>query len=77
MADVDPPGGDSDAAPVAGTPVALILAAGAGSRFRGPGHKLDAPLRGRPVLERAVDHPAAVRCRPPPRATGPGAPAPQ
>jgi molybdenum cofactor cytidylyltransferase len=46
-------GGDG---PVAGTPVALVLAAGAGSRFRGPGHKLDARLRGRPVLERAVDN---------------------
>lgn len=34
--------------------VAVVLAAGAGSRFRGPTHKLDAPLRGRPVLERSV-----------------------
>lgn len=34
--------------------VAVILAAGAGRRFAGPGHKLDAPLRGLPVLQRAV-----------------------
>ncbi len=34
--------------------VAVILAAGAGTRFRGPVHKLDAEVRGRPVLERAV-----------------------
>ncbi len=47
---------DGSADAVVGTPVALILAAGAGSRFRGPGHKLDAPLAGRPVLERAVDN---------------------
>ena len=45
---------------VAGNPAALILAAGAGRRFRGPGHKLDAPLRGRPVLERAVDNAMAA-----------------
>jgi CTP:molybdopterin cytidylyltransferase MocA len=56
MAAAPDPVGDADGAPVAGTPVALILAAGAGRRFRGPGHKLDAPLRGRPVLERAVDN---------------------
>jgi CTP:molybdopterin cytidylyltransferase MocA len=47
---------DGSAAAVVGLPVALILAAGAGSRFRGSGHKLDAELRGRPVLERAVDN---------------------
>jgi len=34
--------------------VAVVLAAGAGTRFRGSGHKLDAQVRGRPVLERAV-----------------------
>jgi molybdenum cofactor cytidylyltransferase len=34
--------------------VSVVLAAGAGSRFRGPGHKLDAAVGGRPVLERAV-----------------------
>jgi len=34
--------------------VAVILAAGGGTRFRGPGHKLDAQVRDRPVLERAV-----------------------
>ena len=50
------PGGDpgprGDAAPC--PIVAIVLAAGAGRRFRGPTHKLDAALRGRPVLERAV-----------------------
>ena len=34
--------------------VSVVLAAGAGSRFQGPGHKLDAAVGGRPVLERAV-----------------------
>ncbi|MET0146478.1 MAG: NTP transferase domain-containing protein [Ilumatobacteraceae bacterium] len=34
---------------------AVVLAAGAGSRFRGPGHKLDARLGGRSIVERAVD----------------------
>ena len=53
---MDPTRDDGSAEAVVGNPVALILAAGAGSRFRGPGHKLDAPLRGRPVLERAVDN---------------------
>lgn len=46
-------GGD---APVGGTPVVVVLAAGAGSRYRGPGHKLDARLGGRPILERAVEN---------------------
>ena len=36
------------------TIVAIILAAGAGSRFSGPTHKLLAPFRGRTVVERAV-----------------------
>lgn len=39
---------------VAVTVVAVILAAGAGRRFAGPGHKLDAPLRGLSVLDRSV-----------------------
>lgn len=38
-----------------GTVVAVVLAAGAGSRFRGPTHKLDATLDGRPVVARAVE----------------------
>ncbi len=32
----------------------MLLAAGAGTRFRGPGHKLDAPVDGRSILDRAV-----------------------
>lgn len=38
--------------------VAIILAAGAGSRFRAEGHKLLAPLRGKRVIDHAI---AAVR----------------
>jgi CTP:molybdopterin cytidylyltransferase MocA len=34
--------------------VALVLAAGAGTRFRGPGHKLDARLGERSVVEHAI-----------------------
>ena len=34
--------------------VAVVLAAGAGTRFRGPGHKLDARLDGRAIVDRAV-----------------------
>lgn len=39
--------------------VAVLLAAGAGSRFRGPTHKLLAPLADRTVVDHAVD--AALR----------------
>ena len=35
--------------------VVVVLAAGGGSRYRGPTHKLDADLNGRPVLAHAVD----------------------
>lgn len=35
--------------------LAVLLAAGGGTRFRGHVHKLRAPLRGRPVLAHALD----------------------
>ncbi len=51
------------AQPVTGEPltVAILLAAGAGSRFTGPVHKLLAPLDDSTVAEHAID--AAVRSR--------------
>ena len=36
--------------------IAVVLAAGAGSRFTGEGHKLDAPLDGSTVADHAVRH---------------------
>lgn len=38
------------------TTAAVLLAAGAGSRFTAPGHKLRASLDGRPVFARALAH---------------------
>ena len=37
------------------TTVAVVLAAGAGTRFTGPGHKLDATIGGRPLAVIAVE----------------------
>ncbi|MBB5204208.1 molybdenum cofactor cytidylyltransferase [Inhella inkyongensis] len=46
-----------------GLPVVIVLAAGRGSRFEGPGHKLQQPLGASTVLGRTLDHALASQMR--------------
>lgn len=46
---------DPDRSPRSDPTVAIVLAAGAGSRFHGPTHKLLTPVDGTPIARRAVD----------------------
>ena len=55
--------GDGSSA-VSSAAVAVVLAAGGGTRFAGPTHKLDAEIAGRPVLLRALDAAIASKIGP-------------